>query len=73
MPDHELFDTALAWARKLAGQAPLSIARIKQVATDPALDAGLDAEAKAFVESLGTEDGREGVAAFLEKRAPRFR
>jgi enoyl-CoA hydratase/3-hydroxyacyl-CoA dehydrogenase len=73
VPDHELLDTALAWARKLAGQAPLSVARIKQVATDPALDAGLDAEAKAFVASLGTEDGREGVAAFLEKREPQWR
>src|SRR3954471_4074246 len=73
VPDHELLDTALAWARKLAGQAPLSVARIKQVATDPALDAGLDAEAKAFVESLGTEDGREGAAAFLEKRQPQWR
>ncbi len=26
VPDHELFDTALAWARKLAGQAPLAVA-----------------------------------------------
>jgi enoyl-CoA hydratase / 3-hydroxyacyl-CoA dehydrogenase len=73
VPDHELLDTALAWARKLAGQAPLSVARIKQLGTDPSLDAGLDAEAKAFVEALGTEDGREGVAAFLEKRTPQWR
>ena len=28
-PDHELLDTALAWARKLAGQAPLAIEQIK--------------------------------------------
>ncbi|MEJ7876385.1 MAG: 3-hydroxyacyl-CoA dehydrogenase NAD-binding domain-containing protein, partial [Solirubrobacterales bacterium] len=25
VPDHELFDTALAWGRKLAGQAPLAV------------------------------------------------
>ena len=31
VPDHELFDTALAWARKLAGQAPIAVEQIKQV------------------------------------------
>jgi enoyl-CoA hydratase/3-hydroxyacyl-CoA dehydrogenase len=73
VPDHELLDTALAWARKLAGQAPLSVQRIKRVTADPALDAGIQAEIKAFVESLSSEDGREGVAAFLEKRQPQWR
>ncbi len=29
--DHELLDTALAWARKLAGQAPLAVEQIKRV------------------------------------------
>jgi enoyl-CoA hydratase/3-hydroxyacyl-CoA dehydrogenase len=73
VPDHELLDTALAWARKLAGQAPLSVQRIKRVTADPALDAGIQAEIEAFVESLSSEDGREGVAAFLEKRQPQWR
>src|SRR3954449_3713653 len=31
VPDEELFDTAVAWARKLAGQAPLAVEQIKQV------------------------------------------
>ena len=31
VPDHELLDTALAWARKLAEQAPLAVEQIKQV------------------------------------------
>src|SRR5437764_13443508 len=31
VPDHELFDTALAWARKLAEQAPIAIEQIKSV------------------------------------------
>jgi enoyl-CoA hydratase / 3-hydroxyacyl-CoA dehydrogenase len=73
VPDHELFDTALAWARKLAGQAPLSVQRIKQVTTDPALDTGIEAEIDGFLASLRSEDGREGVAAFLDKRQAQWR
>jgi enoyl-CoA hydratase / 3-hydroxyacyl-CoA dehydrogenase len=73
VPDHELFDTALAWARKLAGQAPLSVAKIKRVCTDPALDAGIEAEKEAFAAALATEDAREGIAAFLEKRQAQWR
>ncbi len=73
VPDHELLDTALAWARKLAGQAPLSVERIKSISTDPALDAGIVAERDAFVAALQTEDAREGIAAFLGKRQARWR
>jgi enoyl-CoA hydratase/3-hydroxyacyl-CoA dehydrogenase len=73
VPDHELIDTALQWARKLAGQAPLSIARIKELSSDPTLDAGLDAEKTAFVRALQTEDAREGISAFLERRRAQWR
>jgi enoyl-CoA hydratase / 3-hydroxyacyl-CoA dehydrogenase len=73
VPDHELLDTALAWARKLAGQAPLSVQRIKQVSGDPALDDGIKAEIDGFLASIASEDGREGAAAFLEKRRPQWR
>ena len=44
VPDHELLDTALAWARKLAGQAPLAIEQIKRVSAAGDLDAGIEAE-----------------------------
>jgi enoyl-CoA hydratase/3-hydroxyacyl-CoA dehydrogenase len=73
VPDHELLDTALAWARKLAGQAPLSIEKVKRVSADPALDAGIEAEKDAFAAALQTEDAREGIAAFLEKRQAQWR
>jgi enoyl-CoA hydratase / 3-hydroxyacyl-CoA dehydrogenase len=68
VPDHELFDTALAWARKLAGQAPLAIEQIKRVSGE-----GLDREAEAFAAVFGSEDAKEGIGAFLGKRQPRFR
>jgi enoyl-CoA hydratase/3-hydroxyacyl-CoA dehydrogenase len=73
VPDHELLDTALAWARKIAGQAPLSVQKVKRLGTDPTLDAGIEAEIDGFLAALGSEDGREGVAAFLEKRNPQWR
>ena len=73
VPDHELLDAALAWARKLAGQPPLAVRHIKQASADPALDAALEAEQRAFAEVFTTDDAREGVAAFVEKRQARWR
>jgi enoyl-CoA hydratase/3-hydroxyacyl-CoA dehydrogenase len=70
--DHELLDTALAWARKLAAQAPLAVAEIKGVSADGSLDAGIEAEKRAFAKVFASEDAKEGISAFLGKRAPRF-
>ncbi|MGO9249666.1 MAG: 3-hydroxyacyl-CoA dehydrogenase/enoyl-CoA hydratase family protein [Solirubrobacteraceae bacterium] len=70
--DHELLDTALSWARRLAGQAPLAIEQIKRVSGAGDLDEGIAAEQAAFASVLVSEDAREGIAAFLGKRAPRF-
>jgi enoyl-CoA hydratase/3-hydroxyacyl-CoA dehydrogenase len=70
--DHELLDTALAWARKLAGQAPLAVEQVKRVSAAGELDAGIEAEKQAFATVFASEDAREGIAAFLQKRAPRF-
>ncbi len=72
VPDHELLDTALAWARKLAGQAPLAVQQIKQVSAVADLDEGVDEEKKGFAIVFGSEDAKEGIGAFLQKRAPRF-
>jgi enoyl-CoA hydratase/3-hydroxyacyl-CoA dehydrogenase len=68
--DHELFDTALAWARKLAEQAPLAVAQIKKVSANGDLDAGIEAEKHAFAAAFQSEDGKEGISAFLGKRTP---
>ena len=70
--DHELFDAALLWARKLAGQPPLALEQIKRVSDAADLDAGIDAEKEAFRAVFGSEDAREGIGAFLGKRTPRF-
>jgi enoyl-CoA hydratase/3-hydroxyacyl-CoA dehydrogenase len=70
--DHELFDTSLQWARKLAGQAPLAVEQIKRVSAAGEIDAGIEAEKEGFAAAFGSQDAREGIAAFLEKRQPRF-
>ncbi|HTX31200.1 MAG TPA: enoyl-CoA hydratase-related protein [Solirubrobacteraceae bacterium] len=72
VPDHELLDTALAWGRKLAEQAPLAIEQIKRVSVGSGFDAGLEAEKQAFLAAFGSEDAREGISAFLQKRPPHF-
>ncbi len=70
--DHELLDTALSWARRMAAQAPLAIEQIKRVSGAGDIDAGIVSEQEGFASVLATDDAREGISAFLAKRAPRF-
>ncbi len=70
--DHELLDTAMQWARKLAGQAPIALAQIKAVSAAGDLDEGIEAEKAGFAAAFASEDAKEGISAFLAKRAPRF-
>src|SRR4051812_9027701 len=72
VPDHELFDTALAWGRKFARQAPVALEQIKTVSHKGDLDEGIAAEKDGFLAAFTSEDAREGISAFLEKRTPRF-
>jgi enoyl-CoA hydratase / 3-hydroxyacyl-CoA dehydrogenase len=73
LPDHELFDAALAYARKLAEQAPLAVEQIKRISHEPDLDDGIEAEKEAFATVFQTADAREGISAFLEKRTATFK
>jgi enoyl-CoA hydratase/3-hydroxyacyl-CoA dehydrogenase len=70
--DHELLDTALAWARRLAQDPPVALEQIKRVSAAGDLDAGIDAEKRAFAQAFASDDAKEGIAAFLGKRAPHF-
>jgi enoyl-CoA hydratase / 3-hydroxyacyl-CoA dehydrogenase len=72
VPDHELFDTALNWARKFAGQAPVAIEQIKTVSAKGDLDEGIAAEKQGFAKAFQSEDAKEGISAFVQKRTPRF-
>jgi enoyl-CoA hydratase len=73
-PD-ELLPKALETAGALAEKSPAALAAAKQ-AVNRALSgehgANLDAEAETFGTLFAGEDAREGLAAFVEKRSPRF-
>ena len=76
VPADKLQATALEWAQALAKRAPLALAATKQAmrhAADHDWASSYDVEARLQGELLGTEDNREGIAAFLEKRAPEFK
>jgi enoyl-CoA hydratase / 3-hydroxyacyl-CoA dehydrogenase len=72
VPDHELFETALMWGRKLAGQAPIAREQIKAASHKGDLDEGIEAEKQAFAAAFGSEDAKEGISAFLGKRTPKW-
>jgi enoyl-CoA hydratase / 3-hydroxyacyl-CoA dehydrogenase len=73
VPDHELLDTALGWAQKMAEQPPLAIEQIKSVSHRGDLDDGIAAEKKGFASVFQSEDAREGISAFIQKRAAKFK
>jgi len=73
--DARLLDEAIAVAQQLADGPPISIGIIKRQLEDgwsaPFADI-LDDEAERQGRAFVTDDLREGAAAFVEKRAPRF-
>lgn len=71
----DLADRALAMAEGIAALPPVALAEIKRAAREGAplpLAEGLAVEKDAFVRVFWTDDSREGLAAFLEKRPARF-
>ncbi len=76
VPAAETVDRALELAGRIAGQAPLAVAAAKAsvvAAQETGLADGLRVERDRFERLFATEDQREGMVAFLEKRAPVFR
>jgi methylglutaconyl-CoA hydratase len=68
-------DDALEWIRPISEGAPIAQAAALQAidrALDVSLDVGLELEKVSYDKTLVSEDRREALAAFAEKRPPRF-
>ena len=64
------------YAESLSAMAPVALREAKRVVDDgldAALSAGLTLEQRALGALFATEDGKEGIDAFMSKRAPEFK
>ncbi|MEJ2376678.1 MAG: enoyl-CoA hydratase [Pseudolabrys sp.] len=74
--DEQVLPRALELAGKIASMPPLAVRRIKEVVLagqDASLSAGLMLERRTFDTLFDTEDQKEGMKAFIEKRKPVFK
>jgi enoyl-CoA hydratase/carnithine racemase len=75
VPKGESRARAIAWAAQAGKQSPTSVAackRLVQATRTQSHATALVSEREAFVDLFDTQDQKEGVLAFLEKRAPRW-
>jgi enoyl-CoA hydratase len=76
VPDELVVEDALAMAAAIASKGPLAIRAAKQAINasyEMALTDGLALERQLFYLLFASDDQKEGMAAFLEKRSPTFR
>ena len=74
-PPEELMDAAMKTADRMAQRAPLAVAECKRIINrgiQLPLEYALEAESRAFARCFRTQDQKEGMTAFIEKRKPLF-
>jgi enoyl-CoA hydratase/carnithine racemase len=75
VPRAELPAAARALATEVAGNSPVAVRAAKwalDLGADLALEAGLEVEDQAWRRAVLSDDRREGIAAFTERRTPRW-
>tara|TARA_R110001592_G_scaffold363248_6_gene682338 strand:+ start:35549 stop:36337 length:789 start_codon:yes stop_codon:yes gene_type:complete len=75
VPAAELLEQTLAWANELASKSPLALRYAKQAlnnAMEESVGDSISYEATLQHICINSADAKEGVASFLEKRAPRW-
>jgi len=75
-PAAEVLAVALELAAKIASMPPVAVKAAKEAvnrAFEASLEAGLEFERRAFYLLFDTEDAKEGLAAFSEKRKPTWK
>ncbi len=76
VPREKLMEEALALANKLAAKPRVALSLIKQCVDNGInmdIASGLTLERNSFVIAYASEDGREGMSAFIEKRKPSYK
>lgn len=75
-PAEQLRERTMEVVRAIATKSPVALRMAKaavRAAAEMPLSAGLAYETELFVTCFGSEDKREGIEAFLQKRKPEFR
>lgn len=71
----KLLEEAYGIAKKIMSKGLVAVSLAKEAinkSLEVDIDSGMEYEANAFAMCFGTQDQKEGMAAFLEKRAPKF-
>lgn len=74
-PEEQLLEKAYAMAKKIAKKSPLSISatiELLNYSKSKEFYSGVKREAELFGQVFVTEDAKEGISAFIEKREPKF-
>ena len=75
VPRAELLSRATAIAEEIMNNSPFAVRQAKWAidhGADLAFEDGLEREHEAYMRAIASVDRREGIAAFNEKRRPRF-